>query len=195
MHSFAFKLDEARRRVDEVQEDWVHMESQQLANAQERIRGLEKDLANTGEVHHGVMMKIERLALAQERAESELKKRKDEQIINSRDRKNLEEEWEEKLEKEKCEHDLELKQLKEEVRSGNQIRGSLEQKIERGEKSLEQRKEELLEKSKQFEELQEEMWEEEERKTELERKHDVELELLKEEVRSGNQIRSVWNRR
>ena len=45
-HSFAIELDEARRRADEVQEDCVHGESQQLANAQERIRGLEKDLAN-----------------------------------------------------------------------------------------------------------------------------------------------------
>ena len=34
-----------------------------------------------------------------------------------------------KLEKEKCEHDLELKQLKEEVRSGNQIREIREQAI------------------------------------------------------------------
>ena len=40
------------------------------------------------------------------------------------------------LEEEKRKHDLELKQLKEEVRSGNQIRESLEQKIKRGEKSL-----------------------------------------------------------
>ena len=41
---------------------------------------------------------------------------------------------EKKLEKEKCEHNLELKQLKEEVRSGKWIRESLEQKIKRGEK-------------------------------------------------------------
>ena len=33
------------------------------------------------------------------------------------------------LEREKCEHDLELKQLKEEVRSGKQIKESLEQEI------------------------------------------------------------------
>ncbi len=52
---------------------------------------------------------------------------------------------------------MELKQLKEEVRSGNQIRESLEQKIKGGEKCLEQRKEEFLGKSRQFEELQGEM--------------------------------------
>ena len=63
----------------------------------------------------------------------------------------MEKEWEIKLEKEKCEHDLESEQLKEEVRSGNQRRESQEQKIKRGEKYLEQRKEELLEKSRQFE--------------------------------------------
>ena len=57
-----------------------------------------------------------------EHEKSELNKRiEEEQISNSRDRKNLEKEWKIKLEKEKCEHDLELKQLKEEVRSGNQI--------------------------------------------------------------------------
>ena len=83
-----------------------------------------------------------------EQEKSELNKRiKEEQICNSRDRENLEEDWKTKLKKENREHDLELKQLKEEVRSGNQIRESLEQKIKRGEKSLEQRKEELLEKS------------------------------------------------
>ena len=36
-----------------------------------------------------------------------------EQISNSQDRENLEEEWKKKLEKEKCDHDLELKHLKE----------------------------------------------------------------------------------
>jgi len=36
---------------------------------------------------------------------------------------------EKKLEKEQGEHDMELKHLKEEVRSGNQIRESREQKI------------------------------------------------------------------
>ena len=44
------QLDEAQRHADEVQENYVHGESQQLADAQERIRGLEKDLANTDEV-------------------------------------------------------------------------------------------------------------------------------------------------
>ena len=42
---------------------------------------------------------------------------------------------------EKCEHDLELKQLKEEVRSGKQIKESLEQEIKRGEEHLEERTE------------------------------------------------------
>ena len=62
-------------------------------------------------------------------------------MSNSRDRKNLEEEWTKKLEKGKCEHDLELKHLKEEVRSGNQDRESRERKIKRGEEHLEERKE------------------------------------------------------
>ena len=45
---------------------------------------------------------------------------------------------------------MESEQLKEEVRSGNQIRESLEQEIKRGEKNLEKRKVELLEKSEQL---------------------------------------------
>ena len=45
---------------------------------------------------------------------------------------------------------MELKQLKKEVRSGNQIRESQEQEIKRAEKNLEKRKEELLEKSEQL---------------------------------------------
>ena len=57
-----------------------------------------------------------------EHEKSELNKRiEEEQISNSWNRKNLEEEWKTKLEKEKCEHDLELKQLKKEVREGNRI--------------------------------------------------------------------------
>ena len=36
LHSFSFELDEARRRVDRVHEDYVRTESQQLADAQER---------------------------------------------------------------------------------------------------------------------------------------------------------------
>ena len=38
------KLDEALRHADEVQENYAHGESQQLADAQERIRWLENDL-------------------------------------------------------------------------------------------------------------------------------------------------------
>ena len=38
-------MDEALRQVDEVQENYVHRESQQLADAQEQIRWLENDLA------------------------------------------------------------------------------------------------------------------------------------------------------
>ena len=36
LHSFSFELDEARRRVDRVHEDYVRTESQRLADAQER---------------------------------------------------------------------------------------------------------------------------------------------------------------
>ena len=124
---------------------------------------------------------------------NELNKRKEEeQISNSRDRKNLEEEWGKKagktetrvgikttkgkilegarrfkeleervreiqLEEKKCEHDFEIKQLKEEVRSGKQIKESLERKIKREEEHLEERTEELLGKSRRFEKLQEEI--------------------------------------
>ena len=62
-------------------------ESQHLADAQEQIRGLETDLANTGEVLAGGMMKVERLTLVLEREESELNKRKEGQISNSWDRR------------------------------------------------------------------------------------------------------------
>uniref|UniRef100_A0A8C4Q6I0 Family with sequence similarity 133 member B n=1 Tax=Eptatretus burgeri TaxID=7764 RepID=A0A8C4Q6I0_EPTBU len=61
-----------------------------------------------------------------------LKKRKEEQISNSQDRKNFEEEWKTKLEKEKRKRDVELELLKEEVRIGNQKRESLEQEVKRG---------------------------------------------------------------
>ena len=72
-----------------------------------------------------------------EQEKSELNERiGEERISNSRDRKNLEEEWETKLKKEKRKHDLKLQQLKKKVRSGDQIRGSLEQKIKRREKYL-----------------------------------------------------------
>ena len=89
-------------------------------------------MANTGEVLHGEMIKVEwftRRVLELEK--SELNKRIEGQISNSRDRKSLEEEWKIKLEKEKREHDLELKQLKKEVRSGNRMRESLEQEIKK----------------------------------------------------------------
>ena len=136
------KLDEALRQADEVQENYVHRESQQLADAQEQIRGLEKDLANTVEELHGETTKVEWYIRNVEwftrrlkHENSELNKRiEEEQISNSRDRKNLEKEWKIKLEKEKREHDLELKQLKEKVRSDNQVRESLAQKIRRGER-------------------------------------------------------------
>ena len=55
-------------------------------------------------------------------------------------RKQLTEEWETKLEEQKWKHNLEVKQLKEEVRSGKQIKESLERKIKRGEEHLEQGK-------------------------------------------------------
>ena len=111
-------MDEALRQVDEVQENYVHRESQQVADAQEQIRWLENDLANAVEELHGEMMKVEWYSRRLEHEKSELNKIEEEQIINSRDRKNLEKEWKIKLEKEKWEHDLELEQLKEKVRSG-----------------------------------------------------------------------------
>ena len=105
----------------------------------------------------GEMRKVELSTHELEQEKSKLNERiEEEQIGISQDRKNLEEEWGKKLEKKKCEHNLELKHLKEEVRSGNQIRESLEQEIKR-EEHLEERKEELLEKSRQFKELQGEM--------------------------------------
>ena len=45
------ELDEALRQADELQKNDMHIESQQLADAQERVRGLEEDLANADEVH------------------------------------------------------------------------------------------------------------------------------------------------
>jgi len=61
------KLDEAQRHADEVQENYVHGESQQLADAQERIWELEKDLANADEVQEDyVHRESQRLANAQE---------------------------------------------------------------------------------------------------------------------------------
>ena len=53
------KLDEAQWHANEVQENYVHGESQQLADAQERIRELEKDLASTGLGLHGERIKVE----------------------------------------------------------------------------------------------------------------------------------------
>uniref|UniRef100_A0A8C4N3E8 Uncharacterized protein n=1 Tax=Eptatretus burgeri TaxID=7764 RepID=A0A8C4N3E8_EPTBU len=155
------KLDEAQRHADEVQKNDMYegvQQLQQMAYEQKRIRWLENHFANTAEVLLGEMIKVEWFTREfSEHEKRENKRIEEEQIGISQDRKSLEEYWKTKLEKEKCEHDLELKQLKEEVKSGNQIKESLEQKIKRGEKSLEQRKEELLEKSKQFEELQGEM--------------------------------------
>ena len=61
-------MDEAQRHADEVQEDHVHGESQQFADAQERIWGLEEDLANTDELREDyVHRESQRLADAQER--------------------------------------------------------------------------------------------------------------------------------
>ena len=61
------KLDEALRHADEVQENYVHGESQQLADAQERIRELEKDLANADKVQEDyVHRESQQLADAQE---------------------------------------------------------------------------------------------------------------------------------
>ena len=41
-HSFSFELDEARRRVDRVHNDYVRTESQQLTNAKKLIQELEE---------------------------------------------------------------------------------------------------------------------------------------------------------
>ena len=105
----------------------------------------------------------------------------------------MEEEWKTKLEKEKREHDLESEQLKEEVRSGNQIRESREQEIKRGEKNLEKRKEQLLEKSEQ-------LWNSECRGNVL--AHELEIneeygkrmdELRKEECKRGAEMsKELW---
>ena len=90
----------------------------------------------------GEMRKVEWSTHKLEQEKSELNERiEEEQISNSRDRENLEKEWKTKLDKEKPEHDLELQQLKEKVRTGNQIREIREQTIERTEKYLEQLKE------------------------------------------------------
>ena len=55
------ELDEAQRHADEVREDYVHRESQQLEDAQEQIRELEEDLANTGVELRGEWIKVERI--------------------------------------------------------------------------------------------------------------------------------------
>ena len=67
-------------------------------------------------------------------------------------RKQWEEEWRAELEKERRERDLEVKQLKEEVRSGNQDRESLEREIEIGK--------EWQEDLKRYGEEMNELWEE-----------------------------------
>ena len=55
------ELDEAQRHADEVQEDYVHRESQQLEDAQDQIWELEEDLANTGMELRGEWIKVERI--------------------------------------------------------------------------------------------------------------------------------------
>ena len=78
----------------------MHRESQQLADAQERVRGLEEDLASTVEELHGETTKVEWFRGFLLQKASELNKRKEEeQISNSQHRKNLEEEWKTKLNK------------------------------------------------------------------------------------------------
>ena len=61
------KFYEALRQADEVWEDYVHRESYQLADAQELIWGLEKELANADEVQEDyVHRESQQLADAQE---------------------------------------------------------------------------------------------------------------------------------
>ncbi len=96
--------------------------------------------------------------------------------------KELKEEWTTGLEKKKREHDLELKQLKEEVRSGNQRRESMEQEIKRGEELLKQEvgrgnwEREYLRKAT------EEWWEE------LKKKNKKRDELRREAVERGDKM-------
>ena len=113
-----------------------------------------------------------------EQEKSKLTKKIVEQISNSQDRENLEEEWKTKLEREKRKHDLELRQLKEEVRTGNQERESLERTIEI-EKEYSKKKDELREEacergaemSKRMEEMREDACKRgEEARKELEKK-------------------------
>ena len=73
---------------------------------------MKEDLANRVDELCGEKNKVEWFTRRFEQEKSELNKRiEEEQISNSQDRKSLEEEWKIKLEKEKCEHDLELKHL------------------------------------------------------------------------------------
>ena len=89
----------------------------------------------------GEMREVEWSTRLLEHEKSELNERiEEEQIRNSRNREILEEEGETKLKKEKRKHDLKLQQLKKKIRSGDQIRGSLEQKIKRREKYLKKTK-------------------------------------------------------
>ena len=110
----------------------LHSFSFELDEARRRVNRAHEDYVRT---------ESQQMADAQERAESELKKRKEEQISNSRDRKHMEEEWKKKLEEKKCEHNLEVKQLKEEVGRGNQDRKSLEEKVKREQEYQEHLKE------------------------------------------------------
>ena len=120
-------MDEAQRHADELQKKDVYGGLQQLADVRERLRWLKEDLANRVDELCGEKNKVVLFTHNLEYEKSKLNKRmEEEQIGISQDRKSLEEEWKKKREKEKCEHDLELEQLKEEVRSGNQIRESLE---------------------------------------------------------------------
>ena len=86
-------MDEIRRRADEVQDDCVHGESQQLDEAQERVRGLQEELASTVEELHRETTQVDWLRGFLFQKASELNKRKEEQISNSRDRKNGKKSW------------------------------------------------------------------------------------------------------
>ena len=104
MHGESQQLADAQERIrglekdlvnaDWVHEDYMHTESQRLADAQEQIQELEKDLADTGVELHGETTKVEWFRGFLLQKASELNKRKEEEQISiSRDRKNLEEEW------------------------------------------------------------------------------------------------------
>jgi len=135
----------------------LHLFAFELDEARRRVDRAHKDYVRT---------ESQQLADAQGRAESELKKRKEEQISNSRDRKHMEEEWEKKLEEKKCERDLEIKQLKREVEEGIRKRKSLEEEVKRGQEYQEQLRKKASLEYDEMSRKRDEMWKERDEKSE-----------------------------